>query len=379
VTYLPTMLRGSSWDHQRGHAPMLAVSEEYARRVDHRIQIKWVPRSLKEFGVGIVKLLAEEYDLILVDHPHVGTMAESGAVVALDEYLDTTTLAALRIESPGRSYESYEYDGHLWALPVDAACQVSCWRPDLIQEPPDTWEDVVRLAESGQVLWPLCGVDAAASFFTLAALAGRPCGNGKSGFVDRAVGRWAIELMRAVASMSDPRCLEMNPIGVLDQLASCDDANYVPLLFGYVNYSRLDAPGARIRFGDVPAVGDSRVGALLGGVGIAVSSHSKRRESAIEFAKYVASPDVQSGIYFTSGGQPAHASAWGDCRIDRTAGGFFSGTMTTMRGAWTRPRYPRFPAFQAEMIEIFAEFLTRDTEVLLEDLEKSYQRSRTNG
>ena len=367
------MLRGSSWNHPRGHAPACATADAYVRAAPSKVRIDWVPRSLKAFGVDAVEILAREYDLILIDHPHVGTAAEAGSLVPLEEYLGDA-IVALRDASPGKSFESYEYGGHLWALAVDAACQVACWRPDLLEGPPETWDDVIRLAESGRVLWPLGDVDAAASFLSLMAQAGHPCGETNGIFAHRSTARWALELLRNVAAMSDPRCRAMNPISVLDTMASCDDAVYSPMLFGYVTYSRLDAPGKRLRFGDLPARRGVRSGALLGGVGIAVSSRSEHRELAVDYARFVASPEIQRGLYFESGGQPAHASAWSDPDVDRKSGGFFSGTAAAMQGAWTRPRYPRFAQFQAEMINLFGDFSTRPVDALLDELEEHYAR-----
>ncbi len=372
-------LVGSSWDHPRGHAPMVATAAAYQRATDAVVAIEWRPRSLRRFGTDVVEHLARDYDLVLVDHPHVGTAAEASCIVPLDEHLDDATMQSLREGSPGHSYESYVYGGHLWALPVDAACQVCCWREDLLDEVPGTWEEVLALAASGRVLWPLCDVDAAASFLSLAALAGHPCaGDTEAGFVDRAVGRWVLELMRTVAGTSDPRCLTANPIAALDALASTDDFAYAPLLFGYVNYSRVDAMGRRLRFGDVPAVGGSRAGALLGGVGLAVSRRCAAPDVAIDYARFVAAPETQRGIYFHAGGQPAHAAAWSDPEVDRMAGGFFSATGATMRSAWTRPRYPRFAAFQTEMMELFAGFATsaRSADALLDELDMRYERSQ---
>jgi multiple sugar transport system substrate-binding protein len=102
------------------------------------------------------------------------------------------------------------------------------------------------------VLWPLCGTDAYASLLTAAS--GRPCCSATSSFVDRDVGRWALDLMHSVASRSDRRCLAMNPIATLDAMSRTDYFTYCPLTFCYVNYSRADAVGKRITFGDIPAV-----------------------------------------------------------------------------------------------------------------------------
>jgi multiple sugar transport system substrate-binding protein len=356
---------------------MVATAAEYERNCGGAVRIQWVPRSLKAFGTSSVDELARDFDLILIDHPHIGAMAESGAVVPLDHFIDAVALAGLAEGSPGRSHQSYEYAGHQWALAVDAACHVAAWRPDLITEVPATWGEVSELARSGRLLWPLCDVDAAASFLSLAALAGHPCGLSEDEFIDREVGRFALETMLEIAGRSDPRGFNLNPIGALELLAASDEFVYSPLLFGYVSYSRLDAHGAKIRFGDVPVALHEPSGALLGGVGIAVSSNSRAIDEAVHYARYMAAPTTQRTLYFESGGQPAHASAWGDPEVDRLAGGFFSSTKTTIAGAWTRPRHPAFAGFQNRMIALFADWRWRAgrPDGLLEDLNVLYARA----
>jgi multiple sugar transport system substrate-binding protein len=152
-------LRGSSWDHERGHAPMVATAAEYERLTGGAVRIRWEPRSLKDFGVASVEDLARDYDLVVIDHPHIGLIAETGCAVPLDEIPDLSgefggvvppggsrapgDLAALGAGSPGRSHQSYHYGGRQWALAVDAACQVSARRPDLLPEPPARWDEVL--------------------------------------------------------------------------------------------------------------------------------------------------------------------------------------------------------------------------------------------
>jgi multiple sugar transport system substrate-binding protein len=91
----------------------------------------------------------------------------------------------------------------------------------------------------------------------------------------------------------------------------------------------------------------------------------------------VASPDTQRTIYFSSGGQPAHHTAWADVEVDRLAGKFFSSTRSTIDGAWTRPRYPGFAEFQNEMMVLFTDWFSRSAqpEDLLDELDSLYSRS----
>ena len=53
------------------------------------------------------------------------------------------------------------------------------------------------------------------------------------------------------------------------------------------------------------------------------------------------------------GGQPASLAAWTDPQIDFEAGGFFSGTLETLRTAYVRPRFDGFIRFfEAAGIEV---------------------------
>ena len=304
-----------------------------------------------------VEGLARDHDLIVVDHPHIGLIAQSGCAVALDEVIDPDGLASLAAGSPGRSHQSYHYAGHQWAVAIDAACHVSAWRPDLLPEPPITWAEVAELSRSGRVLWPLCDVDAAASMLTLLACLKAPVSFAAGDVLDRAAARRGLALMREIALASDPRCLTANPIDALEALGSGTAFCYAPLTFGYLNYARARHSGAQIRFGDIPrfAVDDQPGRALLGGAGLAVSASSKHPDAAVRYALYVASASAQRSTYLAAGGQPAHGEVWSDPAADELSGGFFTGTGPTMEASWTRPRDPGFVRFQNEMIELFGD------------------------
>ncbi len=370
------VLHGCSWDHPRGHAPMLATAETFAASRGGAVQVQWTPRSLREFGMTSVEELAQQFDLIVMDHPHIGTVAESGCAVAFDTVLDAAAIEAIGRGSPGRSHDSYRFGGHQWGLAVDAACQSSAWRPDLIDVPPATWDEVVELSRDGRVLWPLCDVDAAASLMTLAASFGQEAAQDPSRFVDRETGRAALALMRAVAENSDPLCLRANPIAALEAMTSSDAFVYSPLLFCYVSYSRNNRAGRRVAYGPVPRAGDRPArGALLGGAGLVVSASSTFLDDAVDYAAFVAGEAAQLGEYFASGGQPAHGAAWRDPLLDAAAGGFFSALGPVIDTSWTRPTWPEFAELQNEMIELFAHWWERSAQPdsLLDELDGRYR------
>jgi multiple sugar transport system substrate-binding protein len=239
------------------------------------------------------------------------------------------------------------------------------------------WIEVIDLAATGKVMWPLCAVDAAASFMTLTSAQGQQCAIAADRFVERSAGLWALQTMYDVAKRSDPQCLTSNPIHVLEALAHSDEYSYSPLSFCYVNYSRDDHSGKQVAFGDIPSnAADSLPrGALLGGAGLAISSFGHSIDEAFAYASYVASGDVQSGLYYSSGGQPAHRAAWSDRDLDQRSGGFFTGVGPVLKRSWTRPNGPWFAGFQNSMIDHFDGWFegARSPEGFLDELDTLYR------
>ncbi|TIT39670.1 MAG: carbohydrate ABC transporter substrate-binding protein, partial [Mesorhizobium sp.] len=107
-----------------------------------------------------------------------------------------------------------------------------------------------------------------------------------------------------------------------------------PLIYGYVSYAASGFRANRLAFADIPVIGsDGPIGSALGGTGIAVSAFSEAKEAAIDFAYWVASCDVQRGIYAAAGGQPGHAAAWEDQAVNEATGSFYRDTRATLEGA----------------------------------------------
>jgi len=92
-------------------------------------------------------------DFLVMDHPSVGEATRF--LLPLDEHLPPDFLTEQALSSVGPSYESYSWDGHHWALAIDAAAPVSCHRPDLLLKMratvPGTWAEMLELARHGVV------------------------------------------------------------------------------------------------------------------------------------------------------------------------------------------------------------------------------------
>ena len=63
-------LKGMTWSHPRGYDPMVACSEDWLKQTG--VAVEWDKRSLQDFESYPVEELARLYDLIVIDHPHVG-------------------------------------------------------------------------------------------------------------------------------------------------------------------------------------------------------------------------------------------------------------------------------------------------------------------
>jgi multiple sugar transport system substrate-binding protein len=376
-------LRGMTWRHDRGLAPMLATAQQFS--VEHPgVAIEWEARSLSEFGEAPVAHLAEQYDFVVLDHPWVGALAGSHAFLALDEFLSADYLQDSAGDSAGPSYASYTLDGHQWALPIDAAAQVMGCRADLLEREgvtvPQTWEEVLAIADirRGLVSLPLFPLDAFLAFCSICANAGDEPFANPAMIVARATGEHALEILRRLRDGAAEKALSENPIAVWERMSTTDETAYCPLAFGYSNYARTGYRAHRLWFGLIPSAGHGPVGATLGGAGLAISAHCAHRDAALAYAKGVASRKCQRTLYVESGGQPGRHSAWVDDHANGIANGYFRATLPVIENAWLRPRHAGFAEYQNAGAAIVARFLTGSLSdsAALDELDRSWRAHR---
>ncbi len=340
-------LRGLAWDHRRCWGPLDASVEPYCA-AHPGLEIEWDRRSLYEFGEGALEPVLAAYDFVVFDHPFIGDIARERLMVPFDDYLSGDQLSFFEQDSVGPSWRSYTRDGHQWALPIDAACQVASYRPDLLSrygEVPKSLDEVLDLGrglrKDGKWLGlPLVPTDAMCLLLTLT----NPREDDEEFFSPDEVMR-SIEQLRQLAALSHPDSSKWNPIRCYDHMITNDDVVYVPFAFGYVNYaSKAEAP--HLLFADVPT--PASAGALLGGAGIGISAQTKHRQEAVDYALFLCLPDYQRGDYVTSGGQPGSLSAWKDEAANDLSRDFFKSTLRTIQSSYLRPTHPGFIAFFRE-------------------------------
>jgi multiple sugar transport system substrate-binding protein len=380
------VLTGISWDHPRGFNPMVATAQEYCRQHPD-LRIEWAKRSLHDFGAAPVDELAAKYDLVVLDHPWAGFMAETRCYLAMDELLPAGVLAELAAHSAGPSHRSYEYDGHQWALAIDAATPAASYRPDLLErlgaEVPRRWSEVIELgkvaARAGmRIAAPLGPVDAITVFLTLADnLGGHPFAD-TSRVVARECGHAVIHAMQQLVAQCTPDVFGLTPITLMDRMSGGDEIVYCPLGYGYSNYSRDGFRRLLCLYADMPSLASEQPkGSHIGGTGLAISSRCKHPREAAHYAAWVAGGPCQRTTYFASGGQPAHTDAWDDPAVNEVAHGFFRNTRRTIDLSYLRPRYNGYIPVQYDGGQLIHQFLKTGSDVnaLLADLDRLYQQS----
>lgn len=373
-------LKGITWDHTRGYLPLAATAQRY-HDANSDITIEWQTRSLKDFGDYPIEKLAQRFDLLIIDHPFAGYAATHPVLVPLDEHLDETFLADQAVNTVGKSYESYVYGGHLWALPVDAAAPISGYRPDLMAkyelEVPETWDDLLELAQKGRVAVPAAPVDIIMNLYMLyLAMDEMPFAE-EGRIASKAVGKSALVAYQELIVTAGLENLERNPIQTWEALVQGEELVYCPFAYGYSNYGRRDYTGKPLRFGGLVELYGDRLYSTLGGTGLAISTSCKHLDTALDYARYVASPECQGGLYTITGGQPGHRQAWLNDDLNVLTNGFFEDTLQTLDEAYLRPRYPAYNRFQEDAGAIIWNFVKEGGNPLAtyEALNKRYQES----
>jgi len=346
------MLRGLTWDHPRGYDPLARNAPAFAAR-NPGMDVTWERRSLKQFGDQPIDRLADDYDLIVIDHPFAGRAARTGCLRDL-ALLVPDLVARQLADSVGPSAKSYRWGSVVFALPTDAAAQVMAWRPDLLgREPPAVTFD--GLIETARVLrrtglgiaTPCCPTDAICLLLTLSANLGHPIDD-RCLAIDIPVLAEALDWLAMLVAASVPKSLGWNPVQAYEAMCHDDAIALCPAAFGYSNYARLGTP-RRLAFAPFPGPGaEPAAGAILGGAGMAVTRSAHDLEAVSAFLRFVHDPVHQAGAYFEAGGQPGSRQAWLSEALDAACPGFFRSTLPALDRAHVRARFDGMAQWQED-------------------------------
>ena len=371
-------LKGMTWDHSRGFDPMVATSKKFQEIHNSEVSIHWDKRPLQAFADRPIEEMTDDYDLIVIDYPHVGEVASKGLLQNLDLPQYKSQITELKNQSVGKSHQSYFINNKQWALAIDAASQTACYREDLIKSYPSNWNALIGLAKNNRVLWPLKPVHAISSFYSIYNNITYELIPEQKNFIDRDFGIKTLSMMKAVSNELIKDCLTMDPIQTAELMTETNDFYYCPYIYGFSNYSRTNYRKNILKYIDVMNLsGKGPAGTHLGGTGIAVSNVSKNKDLAIEYAFWIAGADCQKSLFYESGGQPGNSEAWEDEKINLETNDFFKSTRKTLNLAWVRPRHNGYMEFQDKSGDLINEYLQSDIrpESVCEKLSDMYNAS----
>ena len=358
--------KGLTWDHPRGFNALDA-----AAKAAPELGLSWAMHSLEGFEIHPIAELCAQYDLVVLDHPHVGEAVASDCLRSLEDIFSAEEIAGWARDCIGPSLKSYQFAGKHWALPLDAATQVMAIRPGY--EIPKTWDEV--LAFGGPVALSLAGPHAALSFQSICvALGERPATANPDVLISETVGLTALEIMQRLTDASPLSVREKNPIGILQHMVDHRDVALCPLIYGYVNYAN------DLTFANAPR-GAGGIGSTLGGTGIGISKRCNVTPELLDHLRWLMSPQAQTGFIPAHDGQPSLRVAWQDAVINARWGDFYRNTFDTLEAAYIRPRHNHAIAFQTAASQAIRDTLysQRPHDQLLIQLQTLYAGTHVPG
>ncbi|WP_420410293.1 carbohydrate ABC transporter substrate-binding protein [Hoeflea sp.] len=375
------MWKGLTWDHPRGFNALDAASRD-TDVAGHGL-VAWDVQPLEGFESAPIAELCARYDLVVLDHPHVGEAVEAGCLHSIEDILGHDLITMLEAASIGPSLSSYRFAGKHWALPLDAATQVMAVRPDLTASIPVKWEDVVAFVEAGvPVAASIAGPHAALSFFSVCAALGEPPAVADpETLVSADIGKKAHAILSRIVRSMPEQAKPLNPIGLLDLMGREDSIALCPLVYGYVNYSRPADGRKPLRFHNAPRVAGGHPVGTLGGTGIGFSKRSAPDSALKAHVLWLMGKQAQCGFIPAHDGQPSRREAWFDAEVNAAWGDFYVNTADTLEHSYVRPRHSGYIAFQTAASAALRESFETDgpADEVLESLQDLYTKSRNGG
>tara|TARA_R110002050_G_scaffold97971_2_gene203632 strand:+ start:18055 stop:19194 length:1140 start_codon:yes stop_codon:yes gene_type:complete len=376
-------LKGIAWNHTRGFTSVVATAQRF-EELNPNIRIIWEKRSLQAFADASLNELTNQYDLLIMDNPHVSIAARDKVLLPFDDYLSAEFIEELAKNTVGKSHASYNVNGKQWTLATDAATPVATWREDLIQkqniEIPKTWKDLLALTKTGKVAFASIPIDTLMHHYMMCKALGGTIFESKTEVAPRHIMIEAIKTYKELVDIAPSYCLEMNPIKVAELMTQTNDIVYSPFNYGYSNYSKKNYADHTLKAGSLVTFNGKRLQSTLGGAGIAVSSKTEHAQIAMKYAEFIALEKTQSGLYFEFGGQPGHRKAWLNEDVNKQSKNFFKDTLQTLDEATMRPQYYGYMHFQDEASPVIHDAISGKTaiETAVDKMNAIYKESLTH-
>jgi multiple sugar transport system substrate-binding protein len=297
-------------------------------------------------------------DVFTQDIIWIAEFASAGWAMPLDEYFDAS---ARKVFFPGL-VDACTYQGKLMALPWFITAGMLYYRKDLLDAakiaPPKTWNALAEISKN------LVGQDNTAFGFSWQAKQAEVlvCNlveyihsnngtilspDGKQCLINQPAAIEAVQFMYDTINK-----LKITP---QDALSWNEEPSRRPFTAGQSIFLRnwpyawavsQDEKESKVvgKVGVVPlpAFKGGHSAATLGGYQVGVNAFTKNREAALDFARWVTSPEAQILMGLNIGQAPARSDVYDDARIVE-ARPYWPGLRATFNNAVPRPVTPRYP------------------------------------
>lgn len=271
----------------------------------------------------------EAADLVVsVPQDWVGEIAASGAIEPLEAYIDEAYLSEFEPIAVG----AFTYDGRVFGLPMFAEALALIYNKDIIETPPQTWEEFIEVAEANttdqtfgflyQLDIPYYGY----GFWN--AYGGYLFNSDTSGATDvEDIGLGGEAGIEAANLIKDLRfSYNLVPEGVDYGVANSAFTDGVLAMTLNGPWAMGDYRSADLNFGiaplPTPPGAESDWGPLVGVQGIILNAYSNTKTEAVDFAKYLVSAEQQISFNQAGGRIPVSLSAVEELADDPVVQGF---------------------------------------------------------
>lgn len=367
------VFRGLTWDHPRGY-DALAQAAQLVNADRERPLIGWDKQPLEGFESAPIAQLAADHDLLVLDHPHIGEAVASNCLHPLEDLFSAEQIKRWQVQSVGPAMASYQWGGKNWALPLDVATQVMVRRADVISRQPADWDEVLDVARRLPVAQSLAGPHAFLTLISMVAGLGARVGGER--LVPDGPACSSLAAMHTLYALRPQHSETLNPIALSEAMAGSSSIALIPLVFGYVTYSKHGT--GQLAFSDTIGVGAPGTGGVLGGTGIAFCQHAEPSQDLLDHIDWLMNAETQRTLIPAFGGQPSARSAWTDAEVNNTWGNFYSDCLKTAENALLRPRFDGYIAFQISASEVIQQALDarEDEHMTLKRLRALWQQAR---
>lgn len=274
-----------------------------------------VPVTVQQLGFGDIRdnvkvagPAGEGPDILIGAHDWLGELVASGIVAAID-------LGGKENEFTDASIAAFTYEGELYGMPYAVENVAFFYNPDLVPEPPTTWEEVreisAEIQSSGAAQYGFVRQEGDPyHFFPIQTAFGgyvfdvNPDGTYNPdavGIDDQGSIESAIWLEQMVDEGLVPGGVDWDTYHTLFETGQA-----AMIITGPWALDRLDASGVNYEIANIPGGGQP----FLGVQGFMVSAFSENQALATAFlTEFVATTDVMFEIYEQGGRPPAHVGA----------------------------------------------------------------------